>query len=58
MKRWSCLAVAGVLLALMGIPLWAADKPPVVNWRTSWEEGLKEAQMRNVPIFITFHKDG
>ena len=29
-----------------------------VIWATSWEEALKEAQARNVPIHFTMHKDG
>ncbi len=60
MKRLFEIAVVIAVFAVGGPLLWAADKekPPVVYWRHTWEAGLAEAQMRNVPIFITFHKDG
>lgn len=29
-----------------------------VYWASSWEDALKEAQARNVPIHFTVHKDG
>lgn len=29
-----------------------------VYWAASWDEALKEAQARNVPIHFTVHKDG
>src|SRR5690349_19171511 len=29
-----------------------------VYWSKTWNEALKEAGGRNVPIFIAFHKDG
>lgn len=29
-----------------------------VYWAASWEEALKEAQERNVPIHLAIHKDG
>lgn len=32
-------------------------KPTGVIWVGSWEEALKEAQARNVPIHFTVHKD-
>lgn len=43
--------------------LAAAARPalaggPQCRWAHSWEEALAEAKARNVPIHVTFHKDG
>lgn len=43
--------------ALAALPASAKPPAPEVRWATSWEEALKEAKERNVPIHIGFHKD-
>ncbi|MCW8141239.1 MAG: hypothetical protein KIT58_20245 [Planctomycetota bacterium] len=50
------LAAAG-LAGAVGMA-GAADERPTINWATSWEAAVEEATARNVPIFVTFHKDG
>ena len=44
--------------ALAGGP----DKPAKVpadsiKWATSWDEAIREAKERNVPIHVAYHKD-
>ena len=29
-----------------------------IDWQGDWEEAVKEATARNVPIMFTVHKDG
>ena len=29
-----------------------------IIWSKDWEEALKEAKARNVPVMLTIHKDG
>lgn len=54
MKRCTLAAAA---LALAALPCLA--KPPEgVRWARTWDEALKEAKERNVPIHIGIHKDG
>ena len=51
------LALATAALALLALP--ALAKPPVeVRWGRSWDEAVKEAKARNVPIMLGLHKDG
>jgi hypothetical protein len=58
------VAVVGLVLALCTAPQ-AQDRkndgkvaPDGVIWSVSWEEAVKEATARNVPIHFTLHKDG
>lgn len=50
-----------VTLALGSGPAGAAppgDSRPTIQWANSWQEAVEEATARNVPIFVSFHKDG
>jgi thioredoxin-related protein len=49
--------LTAAVLALLVVPAFA--KPPVdgIHWAKSWDEAIKEAKERNVPILVTFHKD-
>ncbi len=47
-------ALAGAALTTVG----AAPGQPTVRWAKSWEAAVAEATARDVPIFVTFHKDG
>lgn len=46
--------------ALAGPP---DDKKPAkvpadsIKWATSWDEAIREAKERNVPIHVAYHKD-
>jgi hypothetical protein len=53
MKR-AAIALAAVL-SLSAAP--QQEKPSIV-WAKSWENALAEATARNVPIYLTIHKDG
>ena len=50
----------GVALALTGTANAEPGDPnrPSVKWAKSWKEAVEEASARNVPIFVSFHKDG
>ena len=50
----SALATGSVGLAVAG----PGQEKPQIQWVKSWEAAVKEASARNVPIFVTFHKDG
>lgn len=52
MRRVTLAAV----LALASLPALAGG--PEVRWAKDWEEALKEAKERNVPIMLGIHKDG
>jgi hypothetical protein len=54
MRKFTLTAAA---LALSVLSAYA--KPPVdgVHWAKTWEDAVKEAKERNVPIMVTFHKD-
>lgn len=47
----------GLLVGLVGLS-GAGPEKPAVRWADSWEAAVKEATARNVPIFVSFHKDG
>ena len=47
------IAVAAMLLALS-----AGMASANVQWYSDYKEALKAAKERNVPVFITFSKDG
>jgi hypothetical protein len=52
-------AVLGAVGAFVAAT-WAGEtKPPkdVVHWRRTYGEALLEARIRNVPVFLTRHKD-
>ena len=59
MNRW---IAAGMVLAVASMGAqehkfkknYAQDG---VYWAASWEEALKEAKARNVPIHVAVHKD-
>lgn len=56
--------LTAVLAVMLCVPAFA-DKPAKpkeapkdsIKWATSWDAALKEAQERNVPIHVAFHKD-
>ena len=52
MNRLTLIATA---LAMAALPAMAA--PPEIRWARSWDEALKEAKDRNVPIHVAVHKD-
>jgi len=45
-------------LALGGGTVGAAPDRPTIQWANSWQEAVEEATARDVPIFVSFHKDG
>lgn len=47
----------GLAVGLIGL-VGAQPERPSVRWADSWDAAVKEAQARNVPIFVSFHKDG
>jgi hypothetical protein len=53
MRTLSFIAAAFALTALP-----ALAKGPECKWSKSWDEAMAEAKARNVPIMMTFHKDG
>ena len=53
MRTLSLIAAAFALTALP-----ALAKGPECKWAKSWDEAMAEAKARNVPIHVTFHKDG
>ncbi len=54
MRRFLLTAAA---FALAAVPALAGGGPQC-RWAKSWDEALAEAKARNVPIHVTFHKDG
>lgn len=51
--------LGGLAVGLAGLAVGAPpEERPSINWATSWEAAVEEATARNVPIFVTFHKDG
>jgi hypothetical protein len=51
--------LAGLIgLALAGPAVAGPGDKPSVRWANSWKEAVEEATARNVPIFVSFHKDG
>jgi hypothetical protein len=47
----------GLAVGLLGLA-GAQPEKPSVRWADSWEAAIEEATARNVPIFVSFHKDG
>jgi uncharacterized protein YyaL (SSP411 family) len=53
------------VVAILGVAALGAQERKFKNnyaqngvyWAASWEEALKEAQERNVPIHLAIHKD-
>ncbi len=48
------------LVAFTGTLAQQAPKPLAPDgfmWATSWDDAIKEAKERNVPIYLTLHKD-
>ena len=59
MRSVSRSILAGaVVVATMGLAGATPDERPCIRWAASWEAATAEAMARNVPIFVTFHKDG
>ncbi|NUN49599.1 MAG: hypothetical protein HUU15_12295 [Candidatus Brocadiae bacterium] len=52
MRRLALVA----LFAVAALPAFA--RGPECRWSKTWDEALAEAKARNVPIHVTFHKDG
>lgn len=48
--------LTAALFALAALP--ALAKGPQCRWAKSWDDAMAEAKARNVPIHVTFHKDG
>lgn len=60
MQRRFAAGAVGLAAGLLAIGVGEAGpggEKPTINWATSWEMAVKEATARNVPIFVTFHKD-
>jgi hypothetical protein len=53
MRRFLLTAAA---FAFAAVPALAGG--PQCRWAKSWDEAMAEAKARNVPIHVTFHKDG
>jgi hypothetical protein len=59
MRRTTCAVLTGALaVGLAGLSGAGPESAPRVRWAESWEAAKKEAAARNVPIFVSFHKDG
>jgi hypothetical protein len=53
------ILTGAVLVAAMGLAGAAPnDERPCIRWAASWDAAKAEAAARNVPIFVSFHKDG
>lgn len=51
--------LGGLAVGLAGLAgATPPEERPSINWAKSWEAAVEEATARNVPIFVTFHKDG
>lgn len=61
MKRLVLPALA--LMASAALAGGPDDKKPAkvpadaIKWATSWDEAIREAKERNVPIHVAYHKD-
>ena len=58
MKVWIALAV----VCAAATPALAQGKKNMmpgqgIDWKADWDEAVKEATARNVPIMFTVHKD-
>jgi hypothetical protein len=58
MTRSALLGGLAIGLATVAGGTPPPEERPSINWATSWEAAVEEATARNVPIFVTFHKDG
>ena len=53
------LAALGLLAAVTFASSAAAkEDPDVLRWRRTYAEALLEARLRNVPVWVSRHKDG
>ena len=51
--------VTAVVLAVLGVSAsQATQEKPSMVWAKTWAEAIAEATVRNVPIYLTIHKDG
>jgi hypothetical protein len=51
--------MTAVVLAVLGISATqAAQEKPSMVWAKTWADAVAEATVRNVPIYLTIHKDG
>lgn len=51
--------LGGLAVGLAGLAgATPPEERPSITWASSWEAAVEEATARNVPIFVTFHKDG
>lgn len=58
MMRTRASALLGAAIGLAGLAgATPPDEKPNIFWAKSWESAKAEATARNVPIFVTFHKD-
>ncbi|HEU4339531.1 MAG TPA: hypothetical protein VFS19_05645 [Planctomycetota bacterium] len=52
------IAALTALLCLSAAPPQEKPAKPSLLWAKSWTDALAEATIRNVPIYLTIHKDG
>lgn len=57
-RRIGFALLAVVAAAASGGSAAAKEAPDVLRWRHTYAEALREARLRNVPVWITRHKDG
>jgi hypothetical protein len=58
MKTRAATLIGGLAVGLAGLAgATPPDEKPNIYWAKSWESAKAEAMARNVPIFVTFHKD-
>ena len=51
--------VAAIVLAVLGVSAsQATQEKPSMVWAKTWADAIAEATVRNVPIYLTIHKDG
>ena len=58
MRSIRAAALGGLAVGLLGTAHAGPGAKPTVEWAKSWNEAVEEATARNVPIFVSFHKDG
>ncbi len=57
MARWMFLMLLGVFLAPFAFAGEADEKRKHLRYKSSYEEAMLEARIRNLPIFFSRHKD-
>ena len=55
--KWAAAVLAAVLNLSASAPQAGQEKPSII-WAKTWSEAVAEATVRNVPIYLTIHKDG